>query len=54
MYELKNGSARLVGALERYADDSARLKALAQILNYQESQLKQDIKALVDYYQNSK
>ncbi len=54
MYELKNGSARLVGALERMKEDPERVKQLASILYYCEDQLVQDIQALSDYYGQSR
>ena len=54
MYELKTGSARLVGALERCMDDPERMAHLASILYYCEDQLPQDIQALVDYYQKAR
>ena len=51
MYELMNGSRRLVDALERRMDDPESLAALADDLYYCEDQLKQDIQALVDFYE---
>lgn len=54
MYELINGSARLVYAMERMKEDPARMKRLANILYYCEDQLGQDIQALVDYYEQKK
>ena len=54
MYELKNGSARLTGALERCKEDPVRMKVLAQILYYEDEQLGQDIQALADYYEKSR
>ena len=54
MYELMNGSARLVYALERCSGDPARMKRLADILYYCEDQLAQDVEALVDFYEQSK
>ena len=54
MYELVNGSARLVGALERMKQDSERVQQLASVLYYEPSQLVQDIQALEDYYSQSR
>lgn len=51
MYELRVGSRRLVDALERRMDDPESLRALADDLYYCEDQLKQDIQALVDFYE---
>ena len=48
MYELKNGSARLVAALAAHRDDPVAVQYLAKALNYQTDQLRQDIDALVD------
>jgi hypothetical protein len=45
MYELEQGTKRLIGALERIDN----IKALATILNYEPGQLEQDIQALSDY-----
>ena len=50
MYELYNGSSRLVGALERVKEDPERMKVLADLLYYCQDQLSQDIQALSDYY----
>lgn len=49
MYEKKNGSARLVAALERAAEDEAALRRMAAALNYLPEQLKEDIQALRDF-----
>ncbi len=54
MYELKQGSARLVYALESYKEDEVRIAQLARALNYEPSQLKEDIQALADYYSQSR
>ena len=54
MYEFLNGSARLVGALERCADDPDRFSVLARLLYYCPDQLEQDIKALVDFYNDAR
>ena len=48
MYELYNGSERLMGALERRMDDAEFIQALSNLLYYCEGQLQQDIKALRD------
>ena len=54
MYEFFNGSSRLVGALERCADDPDRLAVLARLLCYCPDQLQQDVKALVDFYSSAR
>ena len=54
MYELINGSARLVYAMERMKEDPARIKRLANILYYCEDQLGQDIQALADFFEQRK
>ena len=54
MYELINGSARLVSALEGIKDDPGRMRRLANILYYCEEQLGQDIAALADFYDKGK
>ena len=54
MYELKNGSARLVSALERSKDDDYKIRQIAVLLNYMPDQLKQDIQALTDFYNQDK
>ena len=53
MYEFKNGSARLVYALDRRKDDPESISALAKDLYYIPEQLIQDIQALVDYYEQA-
>ena len=50
MYEFRNGTARVIDALERAATDPERLQALAKILCYYPEQLAQDIEAAADYY----
>ena len=54
MYEFYNGSARLVGALERMKEDPERINQLASVLYYCEDQLKEDIQALADYYSQNR
>ena len=54
MYELINGSARLVYAMERMKEDPVRMKRLANILYYCEDQLGQDIQALADFFEQRK
>lgn len=51
MYEFRNGTARVIGALERAAADQERLKILADTLYYYPEQLAQDIAAAADYYE---
>ncbi|MBO5388494.1 MAG: hypothetical protein J6A59_10190 [Lachnospiraceae bacterium] len=48
MYEKINGAKRLVNALIQHDDKSSRAR-LAQILDYYERQLNEDIEALGDY-----
>lgn len=50
MYELKNGSERLVNALYQILDDDSRLQAISKALSYYKPQLAEDIQALQDYY----
>ena len=54
MYELINGSTRLVYAMECMKEDPARMKRLANILYYCEDQLGQDIQALADFFEQRK
>ena len=54
MYELYNGSERLMGAIERQMDDAAFIAELASLLHYQPEQLPQDIQALRDRLGQSK
>ncbi len=49
MYELRNGTKRLAGALYSVSENKATIARLAYYLNYQPGQLKQDITALNDY-----
>lgn len=48
MYELYRGSERLMGAIERRADDPEFMAGLAALLCYQPEQLSEDIQALRD------
>lgn len=48
MYELYNGSERLLYALKRRLDDPVFINNLASVLYYQPEQLVQDIQALLD------
>ena len=48
MYELINGSERLMGAIERRVEDPEFMVTLADLLFYDEDQLAQDIQALSD------
>lgn len=50
MYELKNGSARLIYALNAIKEDSGAIAQIAQATNYLPQQLKEDIQALHDFY----
>lgn len=49
MYELKNGTKRLVSALQAVSEDEQTIKRLASCLCYRPGQLQQDIEALCDY-----
>ena len=51
MYELKQGTARLISALYRRREDKFDLAYLACALNYIPEQLKEDIEALHDYFE---
>lgn len=51
MYELKQGTARLVSALYRRREDKFDLAFLATTLNYVPEQLKEDIEALHDFFE---
>lgn len=53
MYELKNGTMRLLKALDNIQCDNAKIKRLAELLNYYPEQLEQDIQALNDFVANS-
>ena len=53
MYELYNGTARLVFALDHTKENAAAIKMLAHVLNYYPEQLQQDIQALYDFYQQA-
>ena len=50
MYELNQGSARLISVLSRYKEDPNTVKRLAYLLNYDYEQLGEDLKALCDFY----
>lgn len=45
MYEKEHGTKRLVRVLE----NTDKIRTLAMLLNYEEQQLEQDIKALSDF-----
>lgn len=49
MYEKRQGTLRLVNALNNINEDEARLNFIASATNYLQEQLKEDIKALYDY-----
>lgn len=52
MYELKQGTARIIGALEDVAQDKQRYRQLVGLLNYVEGdQLRQDVEALGDFWE---
>ncbi len=48
MYELYNGSERLMGAIENRVSDPVFLHQLAELLYYEPEQLAQDVQALRD------
>lgn len=48
MYELYNGSERLMDSIERRMDDEAFVAELADLLYYDADQMVQDIQALRD------
>lgn len=48
MYELMNGSERLMGAIERRVENPEFMAALADLLYYQPEQLQEDLQALRD------
>jgi len=50
MYELRNGTARLINALDAIKEDSGAIEQIAQATNYLPQQLKEDIQALYDFY----
>ena len=54
MYELKNGSARLINAIYNRNDNPGFIQNLARQLDYIPSQLQQDVQALNDYYEQTK
>ena len=54
MYELKQGTARLVSALYNRKDDAATIQRLAALLDYMPQQLEEDIRALNDFYQQAR
>jgi len=49
MYEKRQGTLRLVNALNSVGEDDTRLNFIASATNYYPEQLKEDIKALYDY-----
>lgn len=49
MYELTNGSKRLVNALYSISDNDTAINRIAYYLNYIPAQLKEDIEAINDY-----
>ena len=50
MYELTNGTARLVFAIKTAAANPSSLAQLANVLHYLPDQLQEDAKAAVDYF----
>ena len=53
VYELKQGTARIVSALYNRKDNPAAIQRLAAALDYLPEQLEEDIRALNDFYQQS-
>ena len=49
MYEKRQGTLRLVNALNSIKGDFPRVNAVANATNYYAEQLEQDIQALYDY-----
>lgn len=49
MFELVNGTKRLVSALENHTATHTELEQLARLLHYMPDQLAEDIKALKEY-----
>lgn len=54
MYELRNGTARLVNALNAIKEDNVAIARIAQATNYLPQQLKEDIQALYNFYLQAK
>lgn len=54
MYEYKQGTARIVNALDDIRADAASLQRLAQLLHYLPEQLEEDLTALNDFWQNNR
>lgn len=54
MYEKKHGFARLANALDDVREDDAKILRLAYILDYDPKQLREDIRAMFDCYQETK
>ena len=51
MYELKQGTARIVAALYSRKEDPVAIQRIAQATNYLPQQLREDIQALYDFFQ---
>ena len=54
MYELRNGTARLVNALDNIKEDKEAIELIARATNYLPQQLQEDIQALYDFYLQAK
>lgn len=54
MYEYRQGTARIVNALDDIRADGASLQRLAQLLHYLPEQLEEDLTALNDFWQNNR
>ena len=54
MYEKKHGFSRLANALDDIRENETVILRLASLLNYDPQQLREDIRALYDCYQEQK
>ncbi len=50
MYELRQGTARIVTALHNRKEDPVAIQRIAQALDYIPQQLQEDIQALYDFF----
>lgn len=54
MYELKQGTGRLITALYSRKEDPTAIQRIAAATNYLPQQLREDIQALYDFYLQAK
>lgn len=54
MYELKQGTGRLITALYSRKEDPTAIQRIAAATNYLPQQLEEDIQALYDFYLQAK